>query len=210
MHQYHKIHTVYLRDPTTNYKTLLEGEFSRPEFEYLKDNLWLFEEKVDGCNIRLLWGENGLEFRGKTDKANIPKFLLEKLGEMFSPEMFLELDLPPVTCLYGEGYGRRIQKGGEDYIPDGVSFILFDVRIGTTWLKREDVEDIGAKLNLKVAPLIGEGTLLEGVELVRNGFQSLLRNTPPEGLVMRPKIELLDRNRERIITKLKLKDFNNV
>lgn len=25
------------------------------EFDYLKDNTWIFTEKVDGTNIRIMW-----------------------------------------------------------------------------------------------------------------------------------------------------------
>jgi hypothetical protein len=38
METYHKIQTVYFRDPKNNMKTLLEGEWSKPEFEYLAEN----------------------------------------------------------------------------------------------------------------------------------------------------------------------------
>jgi ATP-dependent RNA circularization protein (DNA/RNA ligase family) len=208
MEIYHKIQTVYKRDPETKFKTLLEGQFSRPEFEYLKDSQWTWAEKIDGTNIRVLWGNMlGFLFKGKTDKAEIPPFLFDKLMETFDIDGMKSVfpDYEEV-CLYGEGYGRKIQKGG-GYIPDGVGFILFDVRIGDIWLRREDVEDIASKLDIPVTPIIGEGTLLEAVELVKSGFFSHLRDTPAEGLVMRPKVELLDRRGIRVITKLKLKDF---
>ncbi|GAG78633.1 unnamed protein product [marine sediment metagenome] len=39
MIEYHKIQTIYKRDPDTNYKTLLEGNFSTPELEYLRDKV---------------------------------------------------------------------------------------------------------------------------------------------------------------------------
>ncbi len=108
---------------------------------------------------------------------------------------------------YGEGYGAKIQKGGGNYIPDGVSFILFDVGIEGVWLERYNVEDIAEKLLVNVVPIIGEGTLLEGVAMVKGGYESKLRKTPPEGLVMRPNVELLNRRGERVIAKIKAKDF---
>ena len=49
MIKYPKIQTVYLRDPETKYRTLLEGQFALPEFEYLANNEWIFTEKIDGC-----------------------------------------------------------------------------------------------------------------------------------------------------------------
>ncbi len=38
MKKYHKIQSVFKRDAKNNHKTFLLGEYSRPEFEYLKDN----------------------------------------------------------------------------------------------------------------------------------------------------------------------------
>ncbi len=206
MKEYHKIQTVYLRDPATKYKTLLEGQFAKPEFDYLKNDMWVFTEKVDGTNIRVKWDGKQVSFAGKTDRADTPKFLFDKLSELFPPEIFLANELPPL-CLYGEGYGAKIQKGGGNYIPDGVNFILFDVNIDEMWLERHNVEDIAKKLMIKVVPVVGKGTLLEGVAMVKGGYESRLRKTPPEGIVMRPKVELFNRRGERVIAKIKTKDF---
>ncbi len=206
MKEYHKIQTVYLRDPATKYKTLLEGQFAKPEFDYLKNDMWVFTEKVDGTNIRVKWDGKQICFAGKTDRADTPKFLLDTLSELFPPEIFLANELPPL-CLYGEGYGAKIQKGGGNYIPDGVSFILFDVNIGEMWLERHNVEDIAEKLKIKAVPVVGKGTLLEGVAMVKGGYESRLRKTPPEGIVMRPEVELFNRRNERVIAKIKAKDF---
>ncbi len=206
MKEYHKIQTVYLRDPATKYKTLLEGQFAKPEFDYLKNDMWVFTEKVDGTNIRVKWDGKQVSFAGKTDRADTPKFLFDKLSELFPLEIFLANELPPL-CLYGEGYGAKIQKGGGNYIPDGVNFILFDVNIDEMWLERHNVEDIAKKLMIKVVPVVGKGTLLEGVAMVKGGYESRLRKTPPEGIVMRPKVELFNRRGERVIAKIKTKDF---
>ena len=55
MEKYHKIQTVYLRDPDNRYRTLLDGKFAKPEFGYLADCEWVFTEKIDGTNIRVDW-----------------------------------------------------------------------------------------------------------------------------------------------------------
>lgn len=47
MNEYHKIQTVFLRDPETKYKTLLEGQYAKPEFEYLKDCEWAFYNQTE-------------------------------------------------------------------------------------------------------------------------------------------------------------------
>lgn len=209
MEKYHKIQTVFFRDPTTKYKTLLEGQFAKPEFEYLQNAQWIFTEKVDGTNIRVNWNMEKITFGGRSDNAQIPAFLINKLQELFPIEKFKRLYPEISMCLYGEGYGAKIQKGGGNYISNGVNFVLFDVLINDNWLERENVEDIAGKLVIETVPIItkGSNTLIEGIEMIKQGFNSLMRNTPPEGLVMRPRVELKNRRGERIITKLKLKDF---
>jgi ATP-dependent RNA circularization protein (DNA/RNA ligase family) len=208
MQKYHKIQTVYLRDPQTKYKTLLEGQYTLPEFEYLANNEWVFTEKVDGTNIRVDWDLERVTFGGRTDNAQIPTFLYSKLQEKFLLNKFLELYPETPMTLYGEGYGARIQKGGVNYISDGVDFILFDVMIGENYLSRDNVEDIGQCLGINVVPIIGAGPLADAIDLAMCGFQSDLGQHQAEGLVMRPKVELKTRIGRRIITKIKCKDFN--
>jgi len=208
--EYHKIQTVYKRDPDTSYRTLLMGEYSMPEFEYLKDNQWVFTEKVDGTNIRIMYSaETGkLIYRGKTDRAQIPTFLLEKLDHKFTEETFLSIfDEPTEACLYGEGYGAKIQKGGRNYNPDGVDFVLFDVRVGRWWLKGNAVEEIAEKLGVAIVPVIGVGTLDKMVKMAEDGFVSRWGDFTAEGIVARPSVELQTRSGHRIITKIKHKDF---
>ena len=214
MNQYHKINTVYKRDMANKGK-IMEGVYSEPEFEYLVDNKWIFTEKVDGTNIRVMWNGEAVVFGGKTDNAQMPTFLLYKLQELFegttkkllfktkfnTPE-----DEKPQVCLYGEGYGAKIQTGGT-YIKDGVDFVLIDVKIGFMWLKREDVEDIARHFDIKVVPIIGSGTLTDMVEMTKKGFNSQWGNFLAEGIVARPKVELKTRREDRIITKIKYKDF---
>ena len=209
MGEYHKIPTVFSRDPETKYKTLLEGQFATDEFDYLQNNIWVFTEKVDGTNIRIIFENEQITFGGKTDKAQIPASLVNKLNEIFLPqkETFIELFNDAEVCFYGEGYGPKIQKGGGNYRTDQ-SFVLFDIRIGEWWLQRKDVEDIAKKFGIDVVPVIGEGTLSEMVEKARNGFNSIWGDFLAEGIVARPKTELSARNGKRIITKIKYKDFS--
>ena len=70
MNEYHKIQTIFKRDMTSKRKTLLEGQWTMPEFEYLAENKWVFTEKVDGTNIRVIFKNNGVTFGGKSDSAD--------------------------------------------------------------------------------------------------------------------------------------------
>ena len=206
MKEYHKIITVWERDPETKFKTLLEGKWATPEFEFLKDNEWVWTEKVDGTNIRIMWDGEKVRLGGKTDNAQIPAFLIERLQTLFYAGAMARI-FDGTACLYGEGYGSKIQKGGGNYISDGVDFCLFDVLIGETWLKREDVEDIATKLEVQVAPIIGRGSLEAAINIARAGIVSEWGDFKAEGLVMRPKVEMKNRMGHRIITKIKHKDF---
>ena len=59
----------------------------KPAVEYLKDNIWQFTEKVDGTNIQVYWDGHKVEFAGRTDKAQIPSHLMERLEELFDGEV---------------------------------------------------------------------------------------------------------------------------
>lgn len=149
MNTYHKIQTVFKRNPDTNYKTLVIGDYTRPEFEYLKDNIWEFTEKVDGTNIRILWNRacgvnypNGfscneegmnwtanIEIRGKTDRAQLSPLLVKKIKKIVTVDKIKAIFTDPYVsvCLYGEGYGGKIQKGGK--YRKNQSFVLKDLSL---------------------------------------------------------------------------------
>lgn len=207
MEEYQKIQTVFMRDPATKMKKLLAGQYSLPEIEYLKDCEWVWTEKVDGTNTRVSLDENGVvELGGRTNDSQIPATLVKVLQELFTcDKMAAVFDGP--ACLYGEGYGAKIQKRGENYKADGVDFVLFDVKIGRWWLRRKDVEDIAGKLGIPTVPMVMRGTIEQAVSRVRQGFESAWGAFPAEGLVGRPREVLQDRGGERIITKIKQKDF---
>lgn len=191
------------------------GEWSTPELKYLQDNQWMFTEKVDGTNIRIMYNGKECVFAGRSDNAQLPYNLVQKLDEYFKTEeqreklskIFPEEEGLSVV-LYGEGYGAKIQKGGGNYIPDGVDFVLFDVWINGIWLETGNVEDIAIKLGIDMVPLLEMGTLNEAIEMVKKGFKSKWGDFTAEGIVARPITGLLTRKGERIITKVKYKDFN--
>lgn len=203
MSEYHKIQSVFKRDRNTH--KFIMGDYSLPEFEYLSGNEWMFTEKVDGTNIRVIWDMQDVHFRGRTDRAQLPHELTEYLNNTFTREIFSELypDIPMI--LYGEGYGKGIQKGGK-YL-DSQQFVLFDVLIRGFWLERDNVHDIADKLGIRVVPVIGTGTLDDAISTVQLGLRSIWGDFEAEGIVARPMCELMARNGKRIITKIKGRDF---
>jgi len=217
MIQYHKIENIFNRDTVSN--KLIEGEYRQPEVEYLKDLQWIATEKVDGTNIRVMYNsstEDGsldgkITFNGKSDNAQLHGHLVIKLQETFLPHLplFIEKFEGKQVCLYGEGYGAGIQKGG-CYL-DHKDFILFDVWIDGVWLSRGDVEGIALMLGIKTVPIVCIGTLPEMVLTVKSGLESKWSDEhvvfEAEGIICRPVVELKDKRGSRIIIKIKARDF---
>ena len=208
MKEYHKIETLYERDEKT--KKLIEGKFRNSTIEYLKDNLWEFTEKIDGTNIRILWDGHKVTFAGRTDKAQIPAELTNRLVELFGGEVNEQLfeqkfgDMP--VMLVGEGYGAKIQGCGSLY-KSNQDFILFDVMIAGNWQPRDSVNDIAQYFNLDIVPIVLVGTLQEAVDYVKTKPKSKIGTADSEGVVGRPCIELQDRCGNRVIIKIKVHDF---
>jgi len=208
MNPYHKINSIYKRDLSLPNKPFILGEYTCKEFEYLKDNQWIWTEKIDGMNIRIIYNLTSVEFRGKSDNAQIPKPLLEKLEELFPFNKIAEYFQDKEICLYGEGFGYKIQgKIGQDYIGKENDFYLFDVKIGNFWLEQNNVNRIAEELDIRPTIVIGQGTFDQAIQYVKSGVKSLIGNADMEGLVLRPAITLFSRKGERIITKVKYRDF---
>lgn len=207
MIEYPKIPNIFERDVKT--KKLSEGVFSTAELEYLQNTQWAWTEKIDGTNIRVHWDGHSVSFAGRTDKANIPPHLLARLGEIFcgpdNEEIFEQVFGGKDVILFGEGYGEKIQKDGKEYGP--VNFTLFDVYIGGYWLDRDHLAGIACSFGIKPVPMVGTGTLNEAVEFIKKKPISYRRETPMEGIVCTPVIELHNRQDERIIVKIKCRDF---
>lgn len=65
MTEYTKINTIFERDMEGS-KKLIEGKFRDEAVEYLKDNTWVFTEKIDGTNIGVVWDGHTVTFQGRT------------------------------------------------------------------------------------------------------------------------------------------------
>lgn len=204
---YHKIQTVFKRDPATNHRTLLEGVWSLPEFAYLAYCMWEFTEKVDGTNIRLSLKDGDPNLQGRNEKSDIPRELQLAIHKLLPVDKVRTYFSHEDWCLYGEGYGAGIQKGGGNYRADA-GFVLFDVKMGEWWLKREDVVSIAAGLGVDVVPSIGIGTLHDMVKFAKAGITSTWGDFRAEGIVARPICDLQTRGGHRLITKIKCKDFD--
>ena len=211
--KYPKIETLFNRDKET-FK-VIEGDIRLLEFSNII--WWYVTEKIDGTNIRIIYNSdvNRVDIKGRTDKAQTPKFLQQYLEHLFTPER-LELAFQEPEgeiILYGEGYGARIQKGGGNYRPDDVSFRLFDVKIGNWWLEPHSIDEIADKLGILAVPFLGIWEKYQIVEYVKSkpkscvAYQDSGQDYKMEGIVARSHPLVLRRNRRRVIFKLKVNDF---
>ena len=208
MREYPKIETIFSRD-TEGTKKLIFGTYRDETVKYLRFNDWQFTEKIDGTNISVEWDGHAVSFHGRTERAQIPKHLLEYLEKTFltteAEELFEQTYGDKNVILYGEGYGAKIQNGG-NYRSD-VSFILFDVLIGDNWQEREWVEKTAKMFGIDVVPVVFVGSLEEGVDYVMEHHPSTIGTAMMEGIVGRPMVEMRDRLGKRIIVKIKWEDF---
>lgn len=210
---YPKIESLFDRDPDTH--KVRVGEYRCEEFACI--DRWELTEKIDGTNVRVAWDGEKVHFGGRTDRAQLQTALLEYLLETFTAEklvkVFEEGEAGVEIVLFGEGYGPKIQKDGGNY-RDAPAFRLFDVRIGSVWLRRSSVVDIAQGLGIEPVPLIdSDATIQEAIDYVQNAPFSIVaqddsrQTRPMEGIVARTDPPLLTRLHRRVVWKLKVGDF---
>lgn len=223
--EYQKIPTIYARDPQTH--RVVVGEYATPELQHLADARWIAEEKVDGESIRVELGPFGetLYFRGRKDRSQLSakrsdflatRFDLEKLRALFQMDRFAEIGDHPDTVLYCELFGLDVQKAGRFYSPSAYMVMLFDVRMGRRWASREDVLEIASELDICAPSLWTSAspptvTLSEATRIAQVGFSSTFsaeeEKPMAEGLILRPVVDLFDAKGNRILAKIKTRDF---
>ena len=218
MRLYPKIDTLFERDERTH--KVYPDRLRHPVVADIAK--WIVTEKIDGTNIRVSFikGETAIRLGGRTDAAQIPADLVRYVYEAFTPAKFASAfkeDTPDGhgLVLYGEGYGAGIQKGGA-YRQDK-AVILFDAAFfsvppedGFWWQPDAVVTEIAEKFGIPRCPVLGEFTLPEIVEMVRGGVSSKAAQDAgliAEGIVARTRSPLFDNRGQRLIIKLKTKDF---
>lgn len=163
-------------------------------------------EKVHGtsAHIAYMHGVKTLRFFSGGEKHDnfIKLFDHDALSERFA-----ELAREKVF-VYGEAHGGKQQKQSWRYGP-ALKFVAFDVKIDGAWLDVPNAEIIARQLGLDFVPYVRTSTDVAAldaardvpsVQAQRNGVEGV---HPMEGVVLRPLIELLDNQGERIIAKHK-------
>lgn len=205
MSKYQKIKSVWKRQ-TQKPCPMIYNEWATDTIAMLKNCDWIFTEKIDGTNIRVIWDGHQISFKGRNEKSSIPETITALLTEMFQGEemeqLFEQTFGEKEVIIYGEGYGGNIQKAGPLY--GDYSFIVFDIKIDGKYLEWYVAEQLAIDLGLTTTPVVLKGALDEGIEAVVEGFPSFVADSPLEaqGLVGRLEHTVYDSKGERVTVKL--------
>lgn len=221
MIEYPKIETLYSRLPGAKKAKVDVTRIRLPEFSLVKR--WTIYEKIDGTNVRIVWSrEGGLSFASRYYEkvVQLTPELQQYLSVTFTLEKF-EQAFPKVDAeevqLFGEGYGANVDSSSGAY-RGNPAFRLFDVYIGGWWLEPENIDDIAGKMGVRTAPRLSNIVSLpastadmndiipEGRSIVadEDGGDPKFR---AEGIVARTSPLLFTRKGDRLMWKLKYKDF---
>lgn len=207
--EYHKIWGPFKRHVAGDLKgRFIIGDWARPEFDVLSSQDWTWTEKINGTNCRIIWDGHKVRFGGRTDDANMSIKALEWLGSEFTEELLEQQFHATPAVLYGELCGAKMASGSGVYGADP-RFILFDVNVAGWWLQPPDVEKVAMhQMGLDYAPFIFTGSIEEAIKCVAAGGPSSSYGPfQAEGMVGKPPLGLLGRDGDRLMVKVKCKDF---
>lgn len=124
---------------------------------------------------------------------------------------FLKLGHDRVV-VFGESYGGKCQKMSHIY-GRALRFVVFDVKIGDTWLCVPAAEDVAGQLGLEFVPYREVTTDLVALDAERDAPSEQARrngvagDAMREGVVLRPLREFTDSRGQRVMAKHKRAEF---
>lgn len=180
----HTPHLVWLGEGEPRDDKLLEPA----EREALLAGEVLVEEKLDGANLGISWGEDGqLRFQNRGSYLNAPfrgQFSRLKQWQMQHLSEFQQ-HLPDHVILFGEWCAARHSL---DYVALPDWFLVFDVydRRARRFWNQQSRNDLAVRLGLANVPFVSRGHFTTGqlIDLVCKG-RSAYREHKLEGIVIR-------------------------
>jgi len=209
MKLYHKIETLFKFNMET--KKFDYGVYYNPNVEILKNNAWVFTEKIDGTNFRIYWNGHTLEYGGRTENSDFSNSQIEYIESNLVNEdyvnIFEQKFADKKVIVYGELYGVKIQNGGLYVGGSGLEFRVFDIEIEDIFLTWKNAEQLANELGYEYVPHALIGTIQEGIDFVLANEISLFSSAKLEGLVGKPYGDFRDRLGKRIVVKIKRRDL---
>jgi hypothetical protein len=126
-------------------------------------------------------------------------------------KLFPKLQEVQHVTIYGEAYGGKILKMGKTYGPD-LRFVVFDVKIGETWLNVPDAARFAEQCGLEFVDYVRIPTTMDAIDAerdrdstqaIRNGMGTGHKR---EGVVLRP-VKEYTLHGNRVIVKHKRAEF---
>jgi len=184
------------------------------ELHYLANNLWAYRRKLDGENMRVMWDGEKAIWSGKSDDFTCDEETTKMMNQKFQEEIFEEkFGREKTVLLFGERMGPKCQ--GNELGLEESTFVLFDVKIGDVWLEPKNVVAIAKYFDVPscydymqegVKPVMeGDGYVDTLTNLIKRVNKGEFREW--EGLVATPETGLCNRKGERLIVKVKNKDY---
>lgn len=164
-------------------------------------------EKIHGTSCHISFSDGKLRFFSGGEKQ---EHFIGLFDEHELQCKFEDLGHGEVT-VFGEGYGGRCQGMSKVYGKE-LRFVVFDVKIGESWLDIPKANEIALALGLRFVDFKLIDATVEAVnaerdrpsvEAERNGMGVQKR----EGVVLRPPFEVRINNGERLIAKHKNAEF---
>jgi len=171
-------------------------------------------EKIHGTSAHVSWdpalleGDESIKYFSGGEKYD--RFVSLFDGQPLSGRFKELLDQP--TVFFGEAYGGKQQGMSKTYGPD-LKFVVFDVKVGESWLSVPQACDLAVKCGFDFVPFSRVTTDLAtldaerdkpSVQSVKNGVEG---EHPREGVVLRPIEEMRLNNGARVIAKHKGEAF---
>lgn len=229
-YNYDKILAPLARD-TAKSKYVDIMKFSRPEFEMLANVKWNWTLKIDGSNVNVIWDGERVSYVGHTEKTQFndrtKKFLDETFCTSEAETVFEDLYGEQPVKISMEFVSKDMNQN-YGYV-DGAVFVfdIFNGSTGKVWTSEETLDAFVSKFegsNVFVAPFIGYMNIWNAIDVVK-AYEVIWNRHPEkwksedkiknplgpyviEGLVGRLPYELFDNNGNRVITKVKCKDYD--
>ena len=191
------------------------------------------QEKIDGTNICVSWlpDEGRFDYYSRNGHT-VPPLIEQVLHKTFIPDKWEGRE---EALIYGEAFGPGIQKKGMSYGPEK-RFAVFDVlHPSGRFMNLNSMTEYCSEVGVEVVPRLEESILLssrasqcpiwsimEGEEIymyTEDDFrpevtsvipeEGLFRNQKPEGVILRPALDLLDNRGKRVMFKHKPADLHS-
>jgi hypothetical protein len=179
---------------------------------YKSQDILLFREcyaleKIHGTSAHVEWRDDRVWFSagGESHARFVALF-----DEASLTAKFIDIGAPRVT-VFGEAYGGKQQGQSRRYGKD-LRFVAFDVLVGDSWLVVPAALDVVVRLGLEFVDFVKIPTEPAAIDAERDYPSTQARRNgveghqTREGVVLRPLIEVIKNNGERVIAKHKRDD----